>query len=96
MLELQNVSFRVDDESAGTKEIVETMKGTTSLSGQIEESIVEVSQLAAYASDEVKQGNDILKMYTEKMSEVERSNLETIEGIKNLNGKINTIPPEPA
>ncbi len=78
-------------QSAGTKEIVETMKGTTSLSGQIEESIVEVSQLAAYASDEVKQGNDILKMYTEKMSEVERSNLETIEGIKNLNGKINTV-----
>lgn len=79
------------EQSAGTKEIVETMKSTTLLAKQIEEKIIEVSELALSSSTEVNEGSQILKMYTEKMSEIERSNYLTIEGIKELNSRLNAV-----
>lgn len=79
------------EQAAGTKEIVETMKATTELSHHIEEKISEVASLANITKEDVLKGNDVLSAYVEKIKLIEKSNSQTIEGIKALNTKINSI-----
>lgn len=78
-------------QSTGTKEIVSTMEDAARLNHNIENSIGEVAELAQQTVNSVSDGSEILMNNLNKMNLIARANEITINGIRDLNTKINSI-----
>ena len=79
------------NQSAAVKEIVATMHDSTELANNIGEKIKEVTTLAEQSRDAVVSGNQALQKNVEELQNIKNTNMLTIDGIKDLNTKINGI-----
>ncbi len=79
------------NQSAAVKEIVATMHDSTELANNIGEKIKEVTTLAEQSRDAVISGNQALQKNVEELQNIKNTNILTIDGIKELNNKINGI-----
>ncbi len=79
------------NQSAAVKEIVATMHDTTELANNIGDKIKEVNNLAEKSRDAVLSGSTALQHNVQELLDIKNTNMQTIEGIKSLNSKINGI-----
>jgi uncharacterized coiled-coil DUF342 family protein len=79
------------NQSAAVKEIVSTMHDSTELANNIGEKIKEVTSLAEQSRDAVISGNQALQNNVNELMNIKNTNMLTIDGIKELNSKINGI-----
>ena len=79
------------NQSAAVKEIVATMHDSTELANSIGEKIKEVTTLAEQSRDAVVSGNQALQNNVNELLNIKNTNMQTIDGIKELNKKINGI-----
>ncbi|MCQ2248067.1 MAG: methyl-accepting chemotaxis protein [Treponema sp.] len=79
------------EQSTGIKEIVSTMENATNLSHNIENRINDVTEIAKLTVEKVTQGSELLQKSLDSIATVSESNAVTIQGIKNLSEKINSI-----
>ncbi len=79
------------NQSAAVKEIVSTMQDSTELANNIGEKIKIVTALAEQSRDAVISGNKALQNNVEELQNIKNTNMLTIDGIKELNTKINGI-----
>ena len=79
------------NQSAAVKEIVATMHDSTELANSIGEKIKEVTTLAEQSRDAVISGNQALQNNVNELLNIKNTNMLTIDGIKELNKKINGI-----
>ena len=79
------------NQTAAVKEIVATMHDSTELANDIGEKIKEVTSLAEQSRDAVISGNQALQKNVEELLNIKNTNMLTIDGIKELNAKINGI-----
>ncbi|WP_318713864.1 methyl-accepting chemotaxis protein [Treponema sp.] len=79
------------EQSTGIKKIVSTMENATNLSHNIENRIIEVTEIAKQTVEKVNTGSELLSKSLSSISAIADSNEVTIQGIKNLNNKINQI-----
>lgn len=79
------------NQSAAVKEIVSTMQDSTELANNIGEKIKIVTGLAEQSRDAVISGNKALQNNVEELQNIKNTNMLTIDGIKELNTKINGI-----
>ena len=79
------------DQSAAVKEIVTTMEDNNTLSESISEKIKDVSKIASNTSANVAEGVSYLEANVKQLHEIEKANLNTIDGIKALGSKIENI-----
>lgn len=79
------------NQTAAVKEIVATMHDSTELANDIGEKIKEVTSLAEQSRDAVISGNQALQKNVNELLNIKNTNILTIDGIKELNNKINGI-----
>ncbi|MBQ0039271.1 MAG: methyl-accepting chemotaxis protein [Treponema sp.] len=79
------------EQSTGIKEIVSTMENATNLSHNIENRIIEVTEIAKKTVEKVNTGSELLEKSLSAITSIAESNDITINGIKKLNEKINFI-----
>lgn len=79
------------NQTAAVKEIVATMHDSTELANNIGEKIKEVTALAEQSRDAVFSGNKALQENVSELQNIKTTNMLTIDGIKDLNNKINGI-----
>lgn len=79
------------NQTAAVKEIVATMHDSTELATNIGEKIKEVTTLAEQSRDAVISGNKALQANVDELQNIKNTNMLTIDGIKELNSKINGI-----
>ncbi len=79
------------EQATSTSEMVSTMESANKLSHEIEEKITQISEIAKETAENVSSGSDILQMNLSKMQDIIRSNEQTVQGIHDLNSKINSI-----
>ncbi len=79
------------DSSAAVKEIVATMEDSNVLSENISKKIKDVSNVANITSADVAQGVAQIEENVQQLHEIFDANQQTIEGIKNLSEKIESI-----
>ena len=79
------------EQSTGIKEIVATMENATNPSHNIENRIIEVTEIAKKTVEKVNRGSELLEKSLASITAIADSNEVTIQGIRNLNEKINSI-----
>ncbi|WP_191018055.1 methyl-accepting chemotaxis protein [Treponema zioleckii] len=79
------------DSSAAVKEIVATMEDTNDLSENISRKIKDVSSVASTTSSDVVEGVNQIELNVKQLHEIFAANQKTIEGMKNLSEKIESI-----
>lgn len=79
------------DQSAAVKEIVATMEESNELSENISKKIKNVSQIAEKTSLDVTEGVSSIEKNVNQLHEIFSANKKTIEGMKELDEKIETI-----
>lgn len=79
------------EQSTGIKKIVSTMENATNLSHNIENRIIEVTEIAKKTVEKVNRGSELLEESLASITAIADSNEVTIQGIRNLNEKINSI-----
>ena len=79
------------NQTAAVKEIVATMHDSTELANDIGEKIKEVTSLAEHSRDAVISGSKALQKNVDELQNIKNTNMLTIDGIKELNNKINGI-----
>ncbi len=79
------------DSSAAVKEIVATMEDTNDLSENISRKIKDVSGVANTTSSDVVEGVAQIELNVKQLHEIFDANQQTINGIKNLGEKIESI-----
>ncbi len=79
------------DQSAAVKEIVTTMEDNTALSEDISQKIKDVSGVAAKTNSDVTEGESFVEENVRQLQEIADTNLNTINGIKELGDKIENI-----
>ncbi len=79
------------DQSAAVKEIVATMEDNNSLTETISQKIKDVASIANSTNGNVADGVQFLEENVRQLGEIENANKATIEGIKELGGKIENI-----
>jgi methyl-accepting chemotaxis protein len=79
------------DSSAAVKEIVATMEDSNVLSENISKKIKDVSNVANITSTDVTEGVAQIEHNVQQLHEIFDANQQTIEGIKNLSEKIESI-----
>ena len=79
------------DSSAAVKEIVATMEDTNDLSENISKKIKDVSSVANMTSSDVVEGFAQIELNVKQLHEIFDANQQTIDGIKNLSEKIESI-----
>ena len=79
------------DQSAAVKEIVATMQDSTELAGNISEKVRHVTGLAEKSRDAVMSGREALQNNVDELLKIKETNKLTIEGIRELNKKIDGI-----
>lgn len=79
------------EQSTGIKEIVSTMENATNLSHNIENRIIEVTEIAKKTVEKVNEGSELLNKSLDSISSIAESTGITIQEIKKLNEKINSI-----
>lgn len=84
-------SATAQDQSAAVKEIVATMEDNTALSEDISQRIQDVSGVAVKTNNIVAEGVSFIKANMKQLEEIAATNMNTIEGIKDLGEKIENI-----
>lgn len=79
------------DQSAAVKEIVATMEDNTALGEDISQKIKDVSSVAVKTNNIVAEGVSFIEANMKQLQEIANTNLNTINGIKNLGEKIENI-----
>ncbi len=79
------------EQSSSVKEIVATMEDADKLSRNIATRIAEVALVANKTTEDVQKGFSTLATNLQKMNEITEANIETINGIKALSEKIESI-----
>ena len=79
------------DQSAAVKEIVATMEDNTALGEDISQKIKDVSSVAVKTNNIVAEGVSFIEANMKQLQEIADTNLNTINGIKNLGEKIENI-----
>jgi len=87
----QEITATSNQQAAAVKEIVSTMEDSDQLSKSIETRIGEVTRISNQTREVVQTGFDTVRGSLEKMEEIKVSNAETINGIKSLGEKIESI-----
>ena len=79
------------DQSTSVKEIVATMQDSTALASSIGKKIEMVTTHAEKSQDAVSLGSEALENNVRELLAIKETNTLTIEGIKELNSRINSI-----
>ncbi|MBR1912764.1 MAG: hypothetical protein IJ828_10480 [Treponema sp.] len=79
------------DQSAAIKEIVSTIEDTKNLSMNIKEKLKNVSDISEKSKEDIRIGVEYLDRNIKELFSVMETNKQTIEGIKDLGGKIDNI-----
>ena len=79
------------DQSAAVKEIVATMEDNTALGEEMSKKARDVSDVASKTNSDVSDGVAYLEQNVRHLHEISDANQHTIEGIKQLGNKIETI-----
>lgn len=79
------------EQSTGIKEIVSTMEDADQLSRNIADKVKDVTVIASKTADEVQNGFEALRSSVNKMHQISEANTDTITGIKQLNGRIESV-----
>ncbi|MBR1911522.1 MAG: cache domain-containing protein [Treponema sp.] len=79
------------DQSTAVKEIVATMEDNTELSDNIAVKIKDVSSIASQTNSYVAEGMQYLEENVHQLQDIAAANMQTIDGIKDLNDKIENI-----
>lgn len=87
----QEITATSNEQAAAVKEIVSTMEDSDQLSKSIANRIGEVTKISNKTREVVQTGFSTVKDSLGKMDEIKNSNSETIEGIKSLGEKIESI-----
>lgn len=87
----QEISSTSNQQAAAVKEIVSTMEDSDELSKSIASKIDEVTKIAYNTKEAVEGGFTIIKQSLDRMNEIKDANSATIEGIRSLGEKINSI-----
>ena len=87
----QEISTTSNQQAAAVKEVVSTMEDSDRLSKSISVKIEEVTRVSVDTRRTVDGGFGIIKDSLSKMDEIRKANAETIEGIKLLGEKIDSI-----
>lgn len=87
----QEITATSNEQAAAVKEIVTTMEDSDKLSKSIANRIGEVTRISNQTREVVQTGFETVQGSLEKMDEIKNSNSETIEGIKSLGEKIDSI-----
>lgn len=87
----QEITATSNEQAAAVKEIVSTMEDSDQLSKSIANRIGEVTRISNKTREVVQTGFSTVKESLGKMDEIKNSNSETIEGIKSLGEKIDSI-----
>jgi methyl-accepting chemotaxis protein len=87
----QEISSTSNQQAAAVKEIVSTMEDSDELSKSIASKIDEVTKIAYNTKEAVEGGFTIIKQSLDRMNEIKDANAATIEGIRSLGEKINSI-----
>ncbi len=87
----QEISTTSNQQAAAVKEIVSTMEDSDQLSKSIAGRLHEVSRIAAQTRETVEKGMLLVKASLAKMAEIRESNGQTINGIRSLSEKIESI-----
>ncbi len=87
----QQITATSNEQAAAVKEIVTTMEDSDQLSKNIANRIEEVTRISDNTREVVQTGFSTVQGTLEKMDEIKKSNSETIDGIKALSEKIDSI-----
>ena len=87
----QEITATSNEQAAAVKEIVSTMEDSDQLSKSIANRIGEVTKISNKTREVVQTGFSTVQNSLGKMDEIKNSNSETIEGIKSLGEKIDSI-----
>ena len=79
------------EQSAAVKEIVATMHDSSELASNIGNKVRQVNSLAEKSRDAVISGSKALQNNVKELMDIRNTNMLTIEGIKELNKKVNKI-----
>ena len=79
------------DQSAAVKEIVATMEDNTALSENVSQKVQDVSGVAVKTNNIVAEGVSFIAANMQQLNDIEETNLHTINGIKDLGDKIESI-----
>ncbi len=79
------------DQNAAVKEIVATMEDSTQLANSIGDKIQQVTSLAEESRSAVVSGSEALQKSVQELNDIKNKNMLSIEGIKELNTRINSI-----
>ena len=87
----QEITATSNEQAAAVKEIVSTMEDSDQLSKNIATRIEEVTKISNNTREVVQTGFNTVQESLGKMNEIRSSNSDTIEGIKALSEKIDSI-----
>jgi methyl-accepting chemotaxis protein len=87
----QEITATSNQQAAAVKEIVSTMEDSDQLSKSIAGRIGEVTRISGQTREVVQTGFDTVRGSLDKMNEIKASNSETINGIKSLGERIDSI-----
>ena len=85
------LSSTSNQQAAAVKEIVSTMEDSDQLARNIAEKVKQVSEVAENTSETVVSGEKKVQMSLAKMEEIGEANARSIEGLRSLGDKINSI-----
>ncbi len=87
----REISATSNQQAASVKEIVSTMEDSDALSRKVASRIDEVARIAVQTRELVGKGFLIIEENLEKMEQIQKTNSETIEGVKSLGMQIESI-----
>lgn len=87
----REISATSNQQAAAVKEVVSTMEDSDALSRKVASRIDEVARIAVQTRELVGRGFSIIEENLEKMEQIQKTNSETIEGVKSLGMQIESI-----
>jgi methyl-accepting chemotaxis protein len=87
----QEISATSTLQAAAVKEIVSTMEDSNILNQEMSRSVGEVVKIAMQTKNQVEKGFEYVKNSLAKMEEIKNKNMDTINGIRSLGDKIESI-----
>jgi methyl-accepting chemotaxis protein len=87
----KEISATSNQQAAAVKEIVATMEDSDALTRKVASRIDEVARISLQTRELVGKGFSLIEENLQKMEEIQKTNIETIDGVKLLGIKIESI-----
>ena len=91
VLSAKDTAATASEQNESVKEIVATMEDCTALSEDISTKVGDVSSLTVKTNSDIASGVDLIADNKQQLYQIAEANKTTIDGIKELGGKISTI-----